>query len=96
MVEPIKPSEVTGKQQEALPDHVIETWNRMIAEAWNGSSATIMQNHAIKQLGGAGKGFAWLNIEDIFRKAGWIVEYDKPGFNETYEASFKFSKKRGN
>lgn len=27
----------------------------------------------------------WLNIEEVFRAAGWKVEYDKPGYNENYE-----------
>lgn len=35
----------------------------------------------------------WLNVEYLFRAAGWEVQYDKPGYNETYEAYFTFSKK---
>ena len=35
----------------------------------------------------------WLDVEEIFRKAGWIVEYDKPGYNESYAATFNFRKK---
>jgi hypothetical protein len=35
----------------------------------------------------------WLDIEPIFRKAGWEVSYDRPGFNETYEPTWKFSAK---
>ena len=34
-----------------------------------------------------------LNVETIYRKDGWNVEYDKPGYNESYDASFKFSRK---
>lgn len=35
----------------------------------------------------------WLDIEDIYRNAGWKVDYDKPGYNESYEPLFVFSKK---
>jgi len=35
----------------------------------------------------------WLDVEPIYREVGWNVEYDKPGYNETYEASFKFTRK---
>lgn len=35
----------------------------------------------------------WLDVEDIYRKAGWKVVYDKPAYNETYDATFEFSKK---
>ena len=34
----------------------------------------------------------WLEIEDIYRAAGWKVEYDKPAYNENYEATFMFRK----
>ena len=32
----------------------------------------------------------WLDFEPLFRQAGWNVKYDKPGYNETYEAFFEF------
>jgi len=35
----------------------------------------------------------WLDVEDIFRSAGWDVKYDKPGYNESYDAFFTFKKK---
>lgn len=34
----------------------------------------------------------WLNVDDAYRAAGWIVEYDKPGYNESYPATFVFRK----
>jgi hypothetical protein len=33
----------------------------------------------------------WLDIEDIFEKAGWIVQYDSPGYNESYDGFFIFN-----
>jgi hypothetical protein len=38
----------------------------------------------------------WLDVEDIFRKAGWKVNYEKPAYNESYPASFKFQQQRKN
>lgn len=32
-----------------------------------------------------------LDIEDVYREQGWKVEYDKPGYSESYEAFFVFS-----
>lgn len=37
--------------------------------------------------------YNWLDFEDIYRNAGWRVKFDKPGYNETYEPFFVFSKK---
>lgn len=36
--------------------------------------------------------YDWLNFEELFRSVGWKVYYDKPGYCETYDASFKFEK----
>jgi hypothetical protein len=33
----------------------------------------------------------WLDIEPIYEEAGWKVVYDKPGYNEDYKASFRFT-----
>lgn len=35
----------------------------------------------------------WLDVEDCYRAIGWAVNYDKPAYNETYPATFEFSKK---
>ena len=35
----------------------------------------------------------WLDVEEVYRKAGWKVEYDKPGYCEDYEAYFVFEKR---
>jgi hypothetical protein len=34
----------------------------------------------------------WLDIEDIYRQAGWAVEYNAPAYNETFDETFKFSR----
>jgi acyl carrier protein phosphodiesterase len=105
MTQPIKPSEITKAKQAAIPDEVIETFNELVAEKWDGSSATVRQTDAVKAILAKRKPAIdrlreqdlydrhWLDVEDIFRAVGWKVEYDKPGYNETYEATFTFRKK---
>lgn len=34
----------------------------------------------------------YLDVEDNFRDVGWNVYFDKPGYNESYEAYFEFTK----
>ena len=36
----------------------------------------------------------YLNIEEVFRAVGWVVIYDKPAYNESYEPTFEFRKER--
>ena len=35
-------------------------------------------------------GNKWLDVEPLFREAGWSVGYDQPAYNKTYKASYKF------
>lgn len=36
----------------------------------------------------------WLDFEPVFRRAGWIVEFDRPGYNESYDANWTFKANR--
>ncbi len=100
MVQPIKPSEVILKKALFIPDEVIEAFNELIAKKWNGTLAIIKQNEIVELVGAklsldSVRPFDrnWLNVEDIFRDVGWMVVYDKPGFNEQYGATYTFTKK---
>jgi len=75
----------------------------------NSKSATVKQDDAVKRIVQlSAKGFnpdlikvttdtvfknKWLDVEVIFREAGWKVSFDKPGYNESYDASFEFRAK---
>lgn len=98
MIKPIKPSEIV----QIIPEWVIAGANECIKEHYREltkeshftqdelvdfilknapedvTSQTLFDNH-------------WLDIEPIYRKAGWKVEYDKPGYCETYDANFTFT-----
>jgi hypothetical protein len=95
---PIRPEEVdTGKH---IPDEVIEAFNELIAEKYIGY-AVVGRENAIKRIltklpdvermDIINKG--WLNIEGIYASAGWDVKYDKPGYNESYDPYFTFTRK---
>ena len=98
-VGPISPNEVCSQAKANFPSAVFEVFNDLIAANWNGISATIRQDEVVKRLVAKGlerneifdKG--WLNVEEAYRSKGWRVEYDKPGYNETYEATFTFRRK---
>ena len=100
-VKPISPSDVVIQKVKDLPDEVIECWNKIIAKKWNGHSSVIIQQAEIvaelTNVMNVGRfqvfENGWLNIESLYRENGWKVEYDSPGYNETYPASFKFSNK---
>lgn len=104
---PIKPKEVQAKRLASFPEEVFEAFNEMIEQEWNGHSANFTLQSvgrlALQKLKATGehRGLTfqgmcdkgWMDVEPAYRKAGWSVEFDKPGYNETYEANFTFSKK---
>ena len=104
-VKPISPKEAKAKY--TVPDFVIEAVNDLIVKKiGDGKSCTLMQNeviYAIQQKAEIALGETiarrqvfdkkWLDFEPLFRRNGWSVEYDRPGYNETYEASYKFEAK---
>lgn len=95
-VKPIKPEETVGLKKSMIPDEVIQSFNEMIAQNMSCGRSSFKQKDVVALI--ASKGIdinelyekQWLDVEDVFRAEGWIVEYDKPGFNESYDAVFTF------
>jgi len=98
IMKPILPDEVVAAKREQNPDEVIEVVNKLIVTNYSGKSSTVDQNDIVEGIVGLGYSRdqpydnGWLNFEDIYREAGWKVFYDKPGYNENYSATFKFSR----
>lgn len=100
-VQPISPKDVVVKKAQQIPDVVFETFNSLIAQKiGDGGYARFTLKEIADRLEAQGVNRKemfdkhWLDIEDIYRKAGWHVEFDRPGFNEDYEANFTFKPKR--
>lgn len=100
MSRPIKPSEVGAVQASAFPAEVFDAFNELIAENYANGYATFKQSDVVARIKQkrnceAGEIFkrGWLNVEDVYRNEGWHVEYDSPGFNEPYAATFTFKKR---
>jgi len=98
---PISPDNIVELKLNTIPDVVIESFNVMIPRKWNGYSSTITQDEIIDEIQKKSNYSRseifknkWLDVEDIYRAEGWVVIYDKPGYNETYPATFEFKKKK--
>lgn len=96
---PITPEQVREKKQSLIPPGVFTVVNRFIAENYdeNSCSSTVLQRELVSaicnELGVTSDEIynkRWLDIEGIYRKAGWKVRYDKPGYNEDYDPFFVF------
>jgi hypothetical protein len=98
-MKPIRPSQVQERKVE-IPDVVIECVNKMIQSEWSGFQSKIYQKDLVNKIIESSvftreEIFAkhYLDFEYLYKKAGWKVVYDKPAYNEDYEAYFVFSKK---
>ena len=109
MIKPINPDDIPAMKAAYIPDWIVEEVNKLIARNFSSGSAMVKQNEIIDAARCSERnGFefdtadefrnimfakGYLNIEEIYRAAGWKVSYDKPGYNESYDAYFVFSKK---
>ena len=97
---PIQPDEVGPRRSAQIPEEVFEVFNSLITANWNGRSAVVRQDVAIRRLLKEIDGLTTerifeehlLDVEEAYRAQGWTVIYDKPAYNEDYPATFKFSK----
>lgn len=98
---PIRPEDVVSHKQGDIPSVVIDVFNELIAENYQNGRAQVFQAHAVQRLVAAGLDRdelfrrGWLDVEGIYRAADWFVDFDKPGYNETYDAFWVFRKRPG-
>ncbi len=100
-MKPITPDEASAWSMRSIPDVVIDEFNKIITEELRSGAAVVRQRDIARRISArmgvpVSRIYAegWLDVEDAFRAAGWTVEYDKPGYNESYDPTFKFSRKR--
>ncbi len=98
VLQPITPDTIPPRE---FPDEVIAAFNAEIATRWDGTQATIQQETMVARISGAlglerAEVFSCrlLDVAEVFRRAGWRVVYDKPGYCENYAAHWVFSRPR--
>lgn len=97
-MKPITPAQVVAVKESQIPDVVIQSFNRLIAKHWNGRYSKFLQDEVLSEIT-CGSDLTsnvifankYLDIEQVFKDAGWKVSYDAPGYNESYKASFTFT-----
>lgn len=104
-VKPMSPDEITDTKEDLIPDEVIESFNEMIVEKWDGTKSFFRQKEIVskikKKMGlhsSSKKIFEnnWLDVEKIYEELGWVVRYESPDRGtSSFEEYFKFSKREG-
>ena len=99
MTEPVKAADLIARGP-SLPDFIYNIVNTLLEEKFDGEAARITQDEIIARIC-TSQGCkrhevldnGWLNFETAYRNAGWSVNYDSPGYNESYDAYFYFMPK---
>jgi hypothetical protein len=87
-VKPITPADIAPEKARRLPPAVIEAWNELIAENWDGvSSSSFKRDDAIYRIMDKMSldsrdyidrqkvtDMRWLDVETIYESRGWVVE----------------------
>lgn len=99
-VKPVSPQDLASGVVHAAPAFVIEAFNNMITRTHVNGRAQFTQKAVVEEIQRLVQvskediyKSGWLNVEPHFRSAGWNVVFDKPGYNESYDAYFVFSVK---
>ncbi len=102
VVGPITPQEILEDLPNIIPSFVFEAVNNLLKNKFRGSSVTIKQDEILAEIAKIQKTYSreeiyqnkWLDFESVYSKHGWKVKYDKPAYNENYDAYFEFSMKK--
>lgn len=95
-IKPITPEEVAELQKIPIPPEVIKTFNRLLGEKAVRGHATLYMAEIQQSLSNEGVDYGkifrngWDELENMYRKAGWSVRYDRPGYNESYKSFYVF------
>lgn len=99
MTGPIKPEDVVELKSKIIPEEVFEAFNQCIAQNFLNGMAKVLQDDVMslicQKLGihsDAVYKKGYLDIEEIYKAAGWKVNYNKPEYNESHGSYFEFIK----
>ena len=93
MVKPISPDECE-KIKKTVPDELVEAVNELLVEHFRNGFATFREEtiFSIAAKKGLEKAttFMFNDMINLYEEAGWIVDCDSPGYNESYPTTYTF------
>lgn len=99
-VKPITPEEAIALHK--IPNEIFSAINELIKEKFDGIRAHIKVDEIFDRLNLDGMHITratafnnhYLDVEDHYREAGWIVRYEQPSYGDTdFDAYFEFKVK---
>lgn len=100
MVKAFSPADAEAARDVSIPDGVIVAVNDLLAKKYRKGAIILrigeVQTAIVAEMKLLDKSQIvqhWLDFEEIYRKQGWKVVYDGPGYNESYEGYYEFNRK---
>lgn len=91
MIKPIIPADAEYQKNAFVPDEIIELFNKLIVEKYDGRRSRFSQEEILSLvvkntnfIAGDVYRNRYLDVENLYRQAGWFVEYFHNEFNEPY------------
>jgi len=100
---PFTPAEAkTIFENEIIPASVINAVNALLAENYTSGTIELLKDDIIARIIKLDSKLDrqtildknYLDFENIFREAGWTVEFDTPDYTENFPQNFKFKQKK--
>lgn len=97
-IQPIKRSEISQAKVALIPDSIINAVNELLKKSWNGSFAVIKSKELMKLVLESDSTLTdqiifnnrFFDFEPIFRKEGWVVTFETPDRDQSFDSYFKF------
>jgi hypothetical protein len=94
---PVTPPEAAALKHAVIPPAVLAAFNKLILLHWEGTYAEFPATDVLPAVSRENSSLApglvsaaIAGIAPAYRAAGWSVTFDRPGYNETYEAHWIF------
>lgn len=97
----IRPEEVEAIKAKSIPQSVFDAFNEIIVKHWDGRASIFTTEEVVQHITKKARITSdrlyanhWLDVEQAYREVGWVVEFDKPGFNENGASTYEFRKQK--
>jgi hypothetical protein len=98
-VKPITPEQARGRKDNIIPDIVIESFNKLIVDNLTiTGKASFKKDAVLEEIISRGMSKKvvydnnYLDIELLYKKFGWKVQFNSPSWDESYDDYFVFVK----
>lgn len=102
IVTPISPDEIMDNLDKIIPQYVIQSVNDILKQRFRGDSGVKMTVNELVTKIQTKKNISkqtildekYLDFEPLYRDNGWVVEFNTPSRDESYESYYFFTKNK--